>query len=111
MFQRAKDKERLLVIAKEGMHIPVSNVFIPSNESPKMRKKHIMVQSAVNKILYGTYKKGGLVIILPSKSQNLYPESIIHLHIGPQRKSKIISWRSFIISSIIISIVPYILRQ
>jgi hypothetical protein len=65
-FDGAKDKERLLIIARDGMHIPISNNFIPSNEPPKMRKKYVLVQSAVNKIIYGMYEKGGLVIILPS---------------------------------------------
>jgi hypothetical protein len=65
-FDGAKDKERLLIIARDGMHIPISNNFIPSNEPPKMRKKYVLVKSAVNKIIHGMYEKGGLVIILPS---------------------------------------------
>jgi hypothetical protein len=72
-FNGSKDKDRLLIIAKDGMHIPTSNDFVPSNEPPKMRKKYILVKSAVNKIIYGMYEKGGLVIILPSKIAKSIP--------------------------------------
>ena len=55
------------------MHIPISNKFIPSNEPPKLRKKYILVKSAVNKIIHGMYEKGGLVIILPSEIAKSIP--------------------------------------
>jgi len=72
-FNGQLDKNRLLEIAGSGMIIPTSSAFEPSSIPPKMRKKYLLVQSAVNKIIYGMYQKGGLLLILPTEKVKMIP--------------------------------------
>ena len=72
-FKGQLDKERLLDIARNGMTIPTASNFYPSCKPPKLRRKYLLVQSAVNKIIYGMYQKGGLVLILPTEEAKKIP--------------------------------------
>jgi hypothetical protein len=66
-FDGQLDKLRALDIAEFGMVIPVSNTFKTSASRPPLRKKYLLVQHAVNKIIYEMYKKGGTVLLIPTE--------------------------------------------
>ena len=66
-FDGKMDKLRAIDIAEFGMVIPVSDVFRSSSERPPLRKKYLLVQGAVNKIIYEMYNKGGTVLLLPTE--------------------------------------------
>jgi hypothetical protein len=66
-FDGKMDKLRAMDIAEFGMVIPVSDAFRSSSERPPLRKKYLIVQKAVNKIIYEMYNKGGTVLLLPTE--------------------------------------------